>query len=95
VFAKLEEEIGELREAVRLGRRDATEEEVGDLLFTVVNLARKLGVDAETSLAGATRKFVGRFRMVERAVGEQGRRIEDADAGEMNAIWDRVKHDCA
>jgi uncharacterized protein YabN with tetrapyrrole methylase and pyrophosphatase domain len=67
------------------------EEEVGDLLFTMVNLARKLQVDGETALAGSTRKFVARFRHVEAAVSAQGRRIEDSSPAEMNALWDEAK----
>lgn len=91
VLDKIEEEIEELREAISCGTSKNIEEELGDLLFSVVNLARKLGVDAETSLAGATRKFVGRFRAVEAEIAAGGGKIEQTSPGEMNALWDRHK----
>jgi tetrapyrrole methylase family protein/MazG family protein len=91
VLDKIEEEIGELREAVSRGTRKNIEEEVGDLLFSVVNLARKLDVDAETSLAGATRKFVGRFRAVEAEIAAGGGKVEQTSSEVMNALWDRHK----
>jgi nucleoside triphosphate diphosphatase len=64
---------------------------LGDLLFSVVNLARKLRVDAETALASATRKFVRRFQAVEAEIVAGGGTIEQASAAEMNALWDRNK----
>jgi MazG family protein len=91
VFAKLDEEIQELCAATATGTTRQTEEELGDLLFTMVNLSRKLGVDSETALAAATRKFLTRFRQVESAITAQGRRIEDSSAAEMNALWDEAK----
>ena len=91
VLGKVAEEIDELREAVSRPDGNNIEEELGDLLFSMVNLARKLGVDAETSLAGATRKFVRRFRAVEAEIVAGGRAIEQASAAEMNALWDRNK----
>ena len=91
VLEKVEEEIEELREAISCGLKNNIEEELGDLFFSVVNLARKLGVDAETSLAGATRKFAGRFRAVEAEIAAGGGKIEQTSPGEMNALWDRHK----
>lgn len=91
VFDKVEEEIAELRQALASGETCHVEEELGDLLFTVVNLSRKLKVDSETALAAATRKFVSRFQAVEAALAAQGRRIEDASPDEMNALWDQHK----
>jgi len=95
VFAKVDEEVSELREAVALGKNPAIEEELGDLLFTVVNLARKLHVDGEMALTLATKKFTRRFRAVEVEVIAQGRKIEDASPEEMNALWDKHKADAA
>jgi MazG family protein len=91
VLDKVAEEIEELRQAV--SRRDGNniEEELGDLLFSMVNLSRKLGVDAETSLAGATRKFVRRFQAVEAEIVAGGGTIAQASAAEMNALWDKNK----
>ncbi len=91
VFEKLDEEIGELREAVALGNDLPIEEELGDLLFTVVNLSRKLKVDGETALTLATKKFTRRFRAVEAEITAQGRKIEEASPEEMNALWDKHK----
>ena len=91
VFAKLEEETAEIREAVAGNDPAAVEAEVGDLLFSAVNLARKLGVDAETALAGANKRFAARFRRIEETLRADGRRVEDAPLGELDRIWERVK----
>ncbi|HEY5706835.1 MAG TPA: nucleoside triphosphate pyrophosphohydrolase [Terrimicrobiaceae bacterium] len=91
VLDKVEEEIEELRGAVAFGMSKNIEEELGDLLFSVVNLARKLGVDAETSLAAATRKFVGRFQAIEAKIAADGGKIEQTSPLEMNALWDAHK----
>jgi uncharacterized protein YabN with tetrapyrrole methylase and pyrophosphatase domain len=88
---KVGEEIEELREAISRGMKNNIVEELGDLFFSVVNLARKLGVDAETSLASATRKFVGRFRAVEAEIAAGGGKIEQTSPGRINALWDRHK----
>ncbi len=91
VLSKVEEEIKELREAISGGLQEGIEEEMGDLFFTLVNLARKLDVDSETALAGATRKFIERFRAVEAEIVADGRNVEQTSAQEMNALWDRHK----
>ena len=91
VFAKIEEEIAELKEAVERGETRPIEEELGDLLFSVVNLSRKLKVDSETALVAASNKFVRRFQAVEAEISAQGRKIEEASPEEMNALWDRHK----
>jgi MazG family protein len=93
VLEKVAEEIEELRAAVSGREANNIEEELGDLLFSLVNLARKLGVDAETSLAGATRKFVRRFQALEAAIVASGGTIEQATAAQMNALWDKNKAD--
>ncbi|MCA9773855.1 MAG: MazG family protein, partial [Myxococcales bacterium] len=91
VWAKVDEELGELREAVAQADADGIEEEVGDLLITVANLARWLGVHPETALHRSLDKFDRRFRAVERALAAEGRSVEDADLAEMDAHWNRVK----
>lgn len=91
VYAKIEEETGEIREAVAVGGKAEIEAEVGDLLFSVVNLARKLGVDAETALAGSTKRFVERFRKIEGVLEREGRRVEDAGLDELDRIWEQSK----
>ena len=79
-----------MREALAEGDRRAIEDEVGDILFTAVNLARKLGVDAETSLTAATNRFIRRFGAVERELGD--RKMKDTPLEELDRIWDRIKH---
>lgn len=91
VLAKIEEEIAELREAMRSGRMEEVTAETGDLLFSVVNLARKLGQDSEMTLNAATDKFISRFRAVEQAAAESGRQVADCTADELNAFWDAHK----
>lgn len=91
VFEKVSEELGELQEAVAGGKLREVEEELGDLLFTMVNLARKLHVDAETSLAAASSKFIRRFQAVEAELAAGGRPIEDASPEEMNDLWEKHK----
>ena len=88
---KIAEELQELREAAETGDRQKLSEEVGDLLFSVVNYCRFLDVDAESALEGTNRKFSRRFREVERRVREQGRALKDCTLAEMDAIWDEVK----
>ena len=96
VLDKIEEEIRELREVLS-GSEDLPEaasrreEELGDLLFSVVNLSRKLGCEAETCLASTTEKFIRRFRSVEAGAAEQGRRVEDLSLAEMDVLWEAAK----
>jgi MazG family protein len=91
VYAKIEEETGEIREAVEGGDNGEIEGEIGDLLFSVVNLARKLGVDAETALAGSIKRFTERFQKIECALAIDGRRVEDAKLEELDRIWEQSK----
>jgi nucleoside triphosphate diphosphatase len=94
VLDKLDEEVAEVRrevEAGALGHMSPAEDEVGDLLFTVANLARKLGVEPESALRRANAKFVRRFEAVERGIQAQGRSLRDASLDELEAEWQRVK----
>jgi tetrapyrrole methylase family protein/MazG family protein len=93
VFEKLQEEIAEIREAVETKDRDSVESEVGDLLFSVLNLARLLDVDASRALAGTNRKFIDRFGQLERRVAERGSRVEELSLQDLDRIWDRVKRE--
>jgi tetrapyrrole methylase family protein/MazG family protein len=92
---KLEEEIAELRGAISRHPADprAVQEEIGDLLFTAVNVARLLGVDPESAMKGANRKFRRRFRHVESRLRENGRSPQDSDLAEMDALWNEAKAD--
>jgi MazG family protein len=91
VFAKLEEETAEIREAVSWNDPAAIEAEIGDLLFSAVNLARKLGVDAETALAGSNKRFIARFQHIEQTLSAEGRRVEDTPLEELDRIWELAK----
>ena len=91
VIAKVEEEIQELKQAVLEQDRKSIEDEVGDLLFAVVNLARKCKLDAESALQGATDKFVARFNRLEDELQRQGKRLGEADLIELDAIWNAIK----
>ncbi len=91
VVAKLHEECSELLEARERGDRERVAEEVGDLLFVAVNIARFLGVDPETALRRSNRKFNRRFRQVESGIKKQGREMKDATLAEMDALWDEAK----
>ena len=89
---KLDEELGELRAEVSSGApREQIAQELGDVLFCVVNVCRYLGVDPETSLKGTNAKFERRFRYIEQKLREQGRTPEDATLEEMDGFWDEAK----
>jgi MazG family protein len=92
VIEKIEEEVAELREALE-GRqgRERAEEEMGDLLFTIANLARKLGVESESALRKANEKFSARFEALEHHLEDQGRSVHDATLAEMEEAWGLVK----
>ncbi|NTW88507.1 MAG: nucleoside triphosphate pyrophosphohydrolase [Desulfobulbaceae bacterium] len=91
VFLKLDEEIAELKEAILKGCRTGIEDEIGDVLFTMVNVARKSGYDAEASLQKATDKFIRRFnRMCEMALSD-GTVIDNLDVNDMQRYWQVVK----
>ena len=92
VYAKLSEEIAEVRAASASGDGAAVEEELGDLLLTVTSLARKLGVKSEEALMHATDKFIDRFERVEHAVRARGQNMADLSMTELNAVWDGIKH---
>ena len=89
--AKLDEEIRELRSASGSGDPEAVRMELGDVLFSVVNVARKLGVDAETALRGAADKFVARFTTVQRLAVERNIDLEQCDLAQLDALWDDAK----
>jgi tetrapyrrole methylase family protein/MazG family protein len=88
VFEKLEEEIGELRQAQT---PEDQAEELGDLIFALVNLARWLGVDPETALRETNQKFLQRFKRIEEAASEQGVELSDMSLSEMDSIWEQSK----
>ena len=93
VIEKLDEEVEELKTAVARQQRDRREiaDEVGDLLFVAVNVARLLGIDPESALKASNRKFRRRFRYIEDRLREQSRRPADSDHIEMDELWDEAK----
>lgn len=91
VVDKVREELDEVLEAMAGGERDAMAGEVGDLLFSVVNLARHLKVDPEDALRGANRKFERRFRFIEQALRNTHRPIEDCTLEDLDALWGEAK----
>ncbi|MDT5269765.1 MAG: nucleoside triphosphate diphosphatase [Acidobacteriota bacterium] len=100
IFDKLQEEVEELREAIRISREAGAEsesagqhvrEEVGDLLFAVTNIARHLDAEPEAALKLTNRKFRRRFRHIERGLRERGRELDKATLEEMEELWQEAK----
>ncbi len=93
VFAKLEEELAELKEAHRARDGRQVREELGDLLFATVNLARHLQTDAETALMASNRKFIQRFQYIERQLAAGGRKLADCTLVELDELWQQAKRE--
>ena len=91
VMAKVEEELAETKEAIGSGEEEKIAEEVGDLLFAIVNLARKHQLDAETLLQTATDKFVQRFDALEEALRSQGKKLGEVGLEALDEIWNAQK----
>ncbi len=94
VVDKLDEEVAEFKEALARSPKGSPEieEEMGDMLFTLVNIARFAGVNPEDALARTVNKFMARFRFVEKEAAALGRTLEEMDLEEMDALWERAKH---
>jgi MazG family protein len=91
IFDKLDEEVTELRKALNEGAASRLEEELGDLLFVVVNLARHLKIDPEVALTRANWKFKSRFQDMETAARSEGQRLGDLSQEELEALWEAAK----
>jgi MazG family protein len=95
IFDKLQEEVSELKEVISSGRdesrRDRLEDEIGDMLFVMVNIARYLKIDSESALKRANRKFKTRFRYMEAEIAKQGKSLEQTSLEEMEALWQKAK----
>lgn len=91
VLEKVSEEAAELRDAVKTRNQREIEEELGDLFFTLANLARYLKVDPEKALRGSNAKFSRRFRYVETCLAERDRALDDATLDEMDALWNEAR----
>ena len=90
-FAKVEEEVTEVLGAVRAQDSRQVQDEIGDLLLAVVNLSRKLGVDAENALLDATKRFEQRFAIVEDRLNDRGKTPQQSTLDEMDALWNDAK----
>lgn len=91
VWDKVEEEIGELKTALEGGDPVKTEEEFGDLVFSLINYARFLQIDAENALERTNKKFISRFTQMEELARQEGRSLDGMTLTEMDAIWNRIK----
>lgn len=91
VWIKVEEEIGELKEAIQLNCKEKIDEEFGDVLFSLVNYARFLQVDPEGVLEKTNKKFICRFQEMETIASAQGKKLDNLSLTEMDAIWNEVK----
>jgi MazG family protein len=91
IFEKLDEEIDELKSGIETDDKENISEEVGDLLFVLVNLARKLDIEPETALKKTNRKFRQRFKFIEDELKSSDRDLKDADLSEMDALWNKAK----
>ena len=88
---KVAEELQELTAAMAAGDQDRIGEELGDLLFSLAVYARKAGTDSEEALQQATGKFISRFRLLERQVGQEGRQLADLDTDDLLRLWQTIK----
>jgi MazG family protein len=95
VVDKIEEEVAELRQAIASEGRARSEEEMGDLLFAIANLARKLGLEPESALRKANEKFTARFEALEERLHTRGRSVHGASLEEMEREWQVIKRDGA
>lgn len=91
IWAKIDEEIRELRKALDEGDAGEVKEEIGDLLFAVVNLSRHIGVNPEEALQGANEKFSARFRFIEESVEGKGRSFDEYSLDELETLWQSAK----
>lgn len=91
VWDKVREEMGEFQAEAERGDRDAMEAEMGDLLFSVVNLARLYDIHPDTALERTNTKFISRFNYIEQAAKEQGRALKDMTLAEMDELWEEAK----
>jgi tetrapyrrole methylase family protein/MazG family protein len=91
LFGKIQEELGELREAIRDGERKRIEAEFGDLLFTLANVGRFIQINPEEALRKSTTKFVTRFQYMERVLSERKKSLKETSLQEMDRIWEEAK----
>jgi len=99
IFDKLQEEVRELKDVISTQnddkRRDRLEDEIGDILFCIVNISRYLKIDSESALKRANRKFKSRFQYMEGELAKQGKTLDQTPLEEMEALWQRAKSEIA
>lgn len=91
VWEKVQEEMQELQEAIVTGNQDHVEEEFGDLVFSLINYARFLRIDAEHALSRTNQKFISRFTQMEELAQQKGFQLKDMNLAEMDALWNEIK----
>jgi len=91
VLEKLDEEVREFKEAVKQKKKDDIEDELGDILFMIVNISRFIGVNPEDALRKTIGKFISRFCYIEMAAADTGRKLSDMTLDEMDALWEEAK----
>lgn len=91
MFEKLQEELGELQDEIKLGNTKAIEAEFGDVLFSMVNYARFLKVNPENALERTNKKFIYRFQYLEKKAKEQGKTLKEMTLAEMDVFWEEAK----
>ena len=93
ILEKIDEELAELRDSLAESDRDGVREELGDLMFTLVMLARHVGIDPEDALENSNRKFTGRFRRLEEILRTEGGRVDDSSMDRLEQLWRQVKRE--
>ena len=91
VWKKVEEEIGELKVEIKNQDKQKTEEEFGDVLFSLINYARWIGVNPEDALAKTNQKFISRFQKMETAIEADGKKLQEMNLSEMDVYWEKAK----
>ncbi len=91
VLEKVKEEVNELEEAIKSAEQDKIEDEIGDVLFSIINLSRFLKVNLNNSLKQSSNKFIKRFKKIEDKLAETGTNLLDSDFSTMDGIWDSIK----
>ena len=91
VWQKVQEELEELNEEIKKGNKENTEKEFGDVLFSMINYARFIGVNPENALEKTNKKFINRFQFLEKAAKKEGKNISDMSLTEMNVHWENSK----
>ncbi len=92
VWQKVDEEVNELHTAVEKGEKDKVEDEFGDLVFSLINYARFLQIDAENALERTNKKFINRFTKLEAEALKQSKKLDEMTLEEMDTIWNTIKH---